>query len=185
MRTTNDIVMMEARGNALVIDERQLTKRVGKSDVERTLDEFSALSRDYDDYEDGDYNDDAKLIISTTDSREARARVLLDLGEAALARLFGRDSKFDVSVITAQSETSARVRVMPTGLLRFAKRVGLEAPSESEQVERIQNVLSNRISTEYQLLMLTFENTDLLADPQLTIQFDKRVLSVARARRFR
>lgn len=173
-------------GNTVVIDERSLTSRISERDVQRTLDEFETLTK-------GDLNgsdDEVQLIISTTDDTEARARVLLDLGEAALARVFGKETRFDVSVITAQERTTARVRVSRSAVMRFAARVGIDGGSKrkwdtAETVRTAETAVSSRLSTEYQLLLHVFGQTSLLVDPKLEINFGERRLTVARALRFR
>ena len=188
-------------GNTVVIDERTLTSRISERDVQRTLDEFETLTKgglnDLNGSEGlnglNGSDDEVQLIIATTDDTEARARVLLDLGEAALARVFGKETRFDVSVITAQERTTARVRVSRSAVMRFAARVGILGGSKrkwdsAEMVRTVrtaETAVSSRLSTEYQLLLHFFGQTSLLVDPKLEINFGERRLTVARARRFR
>ena len=135
-----------------------------------------------------DANDDglhAELILSTTETAEARASSLLDLGEAALARLFGADARTDISVVTHQRSNSARVRVTGSGLKRVTDMIGASRCSVSK--EDFENFLAQRASTEYQLALLKFMNTDLIPDVNLTLELlsTGRTLTVGRAQRFR
>jgi len=172
-----DASMRGVRANSIVLDERQLTLRVDEGDIKRTYEEFQRM------VDISDSETDAELIISTTEQTEARASDLLDLGGAALARLFGSDARTDVSVITAQESVSARLRVSKSGLVRAASAMGIGMLPEVE----LENFLSQRISTEYQLLLLKFEDTDLLPNPDITIEVlpSGRRLTVSRAQRFR
>jgi hypothetical protein len=169
--------MRGVRANAVVLDERQLTRRVSDEDVRRTYEEFQQRT------ETGGLDVDAELIMSTVETTESRASDLLDLGGAALARLFGRDARTDVSVITAQDAASARLRVSAAGVKRVAEAMGVG----SVRTEELENFLSQRISTEYQLLLLKFDNTDILPNPDITIELvpSGRTLVVSRAQQFR
>lgn len=165
------------QANLVVLDERQLTRRVDENDVKRTFDEFQSRVTD------SDTGVDAELIISTTEKTEARATDLLDLGEAALARLFGSDAQTDVSVITAQDSVSARLRVSKAGLMRTAAAMGLGTLASVD----LENFIAQRVSTEYQLLLLKFADTDLVPTVDLTLELlpSGRSLTVSRAQRFR
>jgi hypothetical protein len=164
------------RANAVVLDERQLTQRVSSNDVKLTFADFQKRVAKTD-------GADAELILSTTETTEARASSLLDLGEGALARLFGRDAKVDISVITSQSADSARLRVSAPGMERVAAALGVSG-IDSTQIE---NFVAQRASTEYQLMLLKFNNTDLLpsVDIVLELMASSRTLSVGRQQRFR
>ena len=165
--------------NAVVLDERHLTQRVSGRDVRQTYENFQKRV---------DANDDglhAELILSTTEVTEARASSLLDFGEAALARLFGADARTDISVVTAQRSNAARVRVTGEGLTRVTDIIGASHSSISKA--EFENFLAQRASTEYQLMLLKFFDTDLIPDVDITLELlsTGRTLTVGRARRFR
>jgi len=168
-----------ARANQIVIDERQLTKSINARDVREAYDEFRqrAESKKLDGMPDAD------LFIQTDETSERRARELLDLGEAALERLFGTELKIDISVVTAQSTSSAKLRVTEAAVRRVAAATGLVGLG----VETLEDFVAQRIATEYQLLLLRFLDTDVLPDPALTIEVrpSGRSLRVSRAQIFR
>lgn len=164
------------RANAVVLDERQLTQRVSSKDIKSTFAEFQKRVAKTD-------GADAELILSTTEHTEARASSLLDLGEGALARLFGRDAKVDISVITSQETDSARLRVTKRGIERVASALSCSGIDSTT----LENFVAQRASTEYQLMLLKFGDTDLLPSVSLTLELvaSGRTLSVGRQQRFR
>ena len=154
-----------------VIDERQLVKPVSKFDVQ-TLTEFK---------ESMGKHKGVRLIIETQETTQDRATQLLDLGEAMLARLFGDDDN-ETSVVTAQSETKAQIRVSSAATARVARAMGLASLEKAE----FEDFLAARIATENNLLLLRFENTNMVTSPVMTIEFASgRTLVADRAQRFR
>ena len=162
------------RADAIVVDERRLTQRVDADDVQQTYAEFQQRV--------GVRDTDVRLIISTTESSESRASELLDLGTAALARLFESDAS-DVSVITSQSENGARIRISKQAVRGVGSAMGLSTLDDIA----LENFITQRVSTEYQLLLLKFNNTDILPTIDLSVDVlvSGRCLHVSRAQRFR
>ena len=172
--------MLGVHSNEVILDEHKLTKRLTADQVKTTFSEFEKRRV-------GRLNDDhAELILKTKERTEARASTLLDLGEAALARLFGSSSRFDVSVITAQEDEVAQLRVTERGVQRIAAASGVSQAFRSGDTT-VEDFVAKRVSTEYQLMLLSFHNTDLLSGPRLeiTLRPSGRVLHVSRAQRFR
>lgn len=167
------------RANQIVIDERQLTKPVSKQDVRET---FEAFQKRVDSVA-TDGLPDADFLIETDDKSEGRARELLDLGEAALKRLFSTELKIDISVVTAQPTSSAKLRITEAAVRRVASATGLSGLG----VQEMEDFVAQKISTEYQLILLRFLNVDLLPDPALTIEVGPsgRSLNVSRSQTFR
>lgn len=165
--------MSGVRADAIVIDERRLTQRVDSADVQQTYAEFQKRG--------GVRDTEVQLIISTTEVSESRASELLELCTVALARLFGSSS--DVSVITAQLGNAARVRVSKQAVRGVASAMGLSTLDDIA----LENFITQRVSTEYQLILLKFNNTDILTTIDLSIEVlaSGRKLQVSRAQRFR
>ena len=163
----------------VILDERQLTKRIEAKDVKRTLQDFEARRTP-------PTGDEVELIVRTKEETEARASTLLDLGEAALSRLFG-DLKFNISVITSQPDNTAHVRVSEKAVQRVAMACGISSAVNQRTGISIENFVANRLATEYQLLLLSFNNTDLIASPSLLITLypSGRTLNVSRSQQFR
>jgi hypothetical protein len=173
--TTFKREMNGIRANDVVLDERNLTRRVTKSDVQTTLEQFrSRASNDIGDVE---------FVVSTPEETEQRAKYLLDLGEAALKRLFGSDAKIDVSVVTSQPRPFAQLRLGENALEWVSRAIGVA----NIDTQKLENFVAKRVSTEFQLMLYTFDNTDLLNDPTLSIKLwpSGRTLTVSRAQRFR
>jgi hypothetical protein len=169
-----------ARANAVVIDERNLTRAVNGNDVKQTLEDFR---RRTDAAEASGDTPEAEFVISTDESSEARARDLLESADAALHRMFGNILRVDVSILTHQPKSSAKLHVTKAALQRVARAVGLANLPTTE----LENFVAMRASTEYQCLLLRFENSDVLRSPDLEISLrpSGRTLRVARRQQFR
>lgn len=159
------------RANELIVDERALTKRVTSNDVKQTLETFQI----------NETGVDVMLVVSTTTDLEARAKDILDLGEAALNRLFGSETKTEVSVITSQREETAKLHVTARALAAFAANAGVSRLEAQE----LGDFLAARVSAEYQLLMLRFKDTDLLEKPNLELELPGRSFTVQRKQVYR
>ena len=171
--------MNGVRASEVILDERQLTKRIEEEDVKQTLLDFEGKRR-------SPTGDEVELIMRTTEETEARASILLDLGEAALTRLFGA-LKFNISVITSQPENRAQIRISQRAVQRVASACGISSSANQRTGISIENFVANRVSAEYQLLRLSFNNTDLLSSPnrQITLYPSGRTLNVSRSQQFR
>jgi len=160
----------------MIIDERLLTKRISPSAVQQTYDQFQKRTVNLDDI-------DVELILATTETTEERASQLLELATSLLTRLFG-DARTDVSVITQQQMGSAKLRVSKQTSRRVARALGVDSIGDTE----LETFITNRISTEYQLMLLKFNNTDILTADTISVQFlatGRRLEVSSRARRFR
>lgn len=165
------------RADAIVVDERRLTKRISPSTVQKTYDDFQKRVDTIDDT-------DVELIISTAETTEERASQLLELGAALLDRLFGSNARTDVSVITQQQKGGARLRVSKQASRRVASALGVGIIGDTE----LENFITQRVSTEYQLMLLKFNNTDIFTIDTISVQFmgtGRRIEVLSRARRFR
>ena len=171
--------MNGVHASEVILDERQLTKRIEEDDVKQTLQDFEGKRR-------SPTGDEVELIMRTTEETEGRASTLLDLGEAALTRLLG-GLKFNISVITSQPENTAQIRISQRAVQRVASACGISSSANQRAGISIENFVANRVSTEYQLLLLSFNNTDLLASPslQITLYPSGRTLNVSRSQQFR
>ena len=160
----------------MIIDERLLTKRISPSAVQQTYDQFQKRTVNLDDI-------DVELILATTETTEERASQLLELATSLLTRLFG-DARTDVSVITQQQMGSAKLRISKQTSRRVARALGVDSIGDTE----LETFITNRISTEYQLMLLKFNNTDILTADTISVQFlatGRRLEVSSRARRFR
>ena len=160
----------------MIIDERLLTKRISESAVQQTYDQFQKRTVNLDDI-------DVELILATTETTEERASQLLELATSLLTRLFG-DARTDVSVITQQQMGSAKLRVSKQTSRRVARALGVDSIGDTE----LETFITNRISTEYQLMLLKFNNTNILTADTISVQFlatGRRLEVSSRARRFR
>ena len=160
----------------MIIDERLLTKRISPSAVQQTYDQFQKRTVNLDDI-------DVELILATTETTEERASQLLELATSLLTRLFG-DARTDVSVITQQQMGSAKLRVSKQTSRRVARALGVDSIGDTE----LETFITNRISTEYQLMLLKFNNTNILTADTISVQFlatGRRLEVSSRARRFR
>lgn len=171
--------MNGVHANSVVLDERELTKRLDDHDLKQTLQDFEHQRR-------SPTGDEVELVLRTSEETEARASILLDRSEEALARLFG-DLKFNISVITSQPENTAQIRISQRAVQRVASACGISSSANQRAGISIENFVANRVSTEYQLLLLSFNNTDLLASPnlQITLYPSGRTLNVSRSQQFR
>ena len=171
--------MNGVHASEVILDERQLTKRIKEKDVKQTLQDFEAQRR-------SPKGDEVELIVRTKEGTEARASILLDMCEAALTRLFG-EFKFNVSVITSQTENTAHIRISQRAVQRVAYSCGVSSSANQRTGTSIENFVANRVSAEYQLLLLSFNNTDIIASPnlQITLFPSGRTLNVLRYQQFR
>ena len=162
-------------GNQVVLNEAQLTRRLSAKDVHLTLEEFRARNTD---------NEiSVQLVFQTTETSEARASRLLDLGEAALERLFGPETKYRVSVVTGQLDDKSQMNLTQSSIDYISKTTGISTMSSSEEIE---DFVGSRCTTEFLLLSLIYSNTNLLPSPDLTITFPSgRILKAFRSQRFR
>ena len=171
--------MLGVRANSVVIDETQLTRRIHEQDVKATLLDFNRRKSLQNEY-------DVDMIVSTTEETELRASLLLDLFETALKRLFG-DLKFNISVLTSQSHDTSKIRVSARAVKCVAVACGLCTNQLPRLDLQIEDFVSNRISTEYLLARLSFQNSDILENPsiEITLNPSGRILTVQRSQRFR
>ena len=159
--------------NHVVFNENDITKRITQKQVKTTISDF---------YKKQTSDKKSELIIKTTEETEARASHMLDLAEAAMARLFGSNSKFDVSVITSQTAERVSARISRNAVAYVASACGISSASSPEEIE---SFVFGRLLTEIQLLLLTFHESDLLEDPVISVKIGDRTLRASRAQRFR
>lgn len=127
-------------------------------------------------------NDDvhAELLILTTETDEKRASSLLDLGEKALLHVLGGVSvaRVDVNVVTAQKETSAKLNLFERGTRLAAMAYGIGGTPLRE----VEDFLSTRAASEFEMMLLRFYDTDVIENPRLTmhLRYTNRTLEVQR-----
>ena len=158
--------------NHVIFNENEITKRITQKQVQTRISDFQKKQTS---------EKNSELIIKTTAESEERASYILDLAEAAMIRLFGSTSKFEVSVITSQATESVSFLISSDAVAHVASGCGISTASSEE----IESFVFGRALTEVRLLLLTFHETDLLEDPIISIKVGKRTLEASRARRFR
>jgi hypothetical protein len=157
----------------VVVRESDLTRRIG-NDAEVGVAEFV----------DTDLGETAHahVLLKTPETSEARAKTLLDLTEDAFVRLLGGGDDVDVSlkILTHQNEGDASVKLSDAALDRATRSLGIVGLP----VVDMENFVFHRLATEYHTALLRFNDTDIVIDPALRVQFQSgRSLRAERRRR--
>lgn len=167
--------MHGVQAHAVVIDERDLTRALGKGDVELTVAEFGAALPD-----DGVH---VTALIKTKETSEQRARSLLDYHESALVRLLGggEDVRVDLSILTHQDVDRAEVKLTDAAVKLATVSLGLQGMNARDA----EKFIATRLVAEHELLHMRFKDTDYLTGTELhTLLPSGRTLRAQRARDF-